>query len=404
MIASLMLAFYIMYVVFRALINKRESSGIFVMGVMIINSALINDILNGMHVISTGYHFFAGLFIFLFIQAYLISHRSSVAYSTVEALSFEMEEENRHLSLVLADIRASVIELTELSATITSAVEHLQDDMHRQGANLEETSAAADEVTSSIASIVSNIADQDLSIVENTRILKDYLDSLGQITSAAKHAEALSEDSREKTELNRRSLEKIIVGMDNIRASSSAIHDFTLVINDIAEQTNLLSLNASIEAARAGGYGRGFAVVAQEIGKLAERSISQAKYIQAHIKTTIDNINSETAIIDESTSVIAVIEESVADVAEAIKIIIERCTAQESMAQTVRSNMGNIARRSSDITAATGEQKTTMIEVSRSIDDLNAIMNGVISSSQIVRDSILVLQKQIHSLDITSHK
>ncbi|PKL74876.1 MAG: hypothetical protein CVV27_18260 [Candidatus Melainabacteria bacterium HGW-Melainabacteria-1] len=404
LLISLLTASYSLYVLIRAFINKRESSGIFVFGMAILFAAITNDTLNGLHIISTGYYVFAGLFIFLFLQAYLISKRSAMAYSSVETLSNTLENENEHLGRILSEVRESAGELSDLSTTITDAVEHLQHDMDSQGASLEETSAAVDEVTSSIESIVNNVNDQDISIIENTRIFDEYLDSLGMITGAARRAETLSTDSRTKTELSKQSLDKITSGMDNIKASSSAIHEFTLVINDIAEQTNLLSLNAAIEAARAGDYGRGFSVVAQEIGKLAERSIKQAKYIQEHIKNTIDNIDTEISIIDESTGVIAVIEESVADVGVAISTIIERCLAQEGMAQQIRNNMGTIAERSSGITAATGEQKTTMIEVSKSIDNLNAIMNEVIRNSRIMRDSILVLQKQIHSLTVLSRK
>jgi methyl-accepting chemotaxis protein len=193
-------------------------------------------------------------------------------------------------------------------------------------------------------------------------------------------------------------LQEIVGGMKAIRESSGAIMEITEIINDISEQTNLLSLNASIEAARAGDFGRGFAVVAQEIGKLADRSIQQAKSIQIHVESTVKNIASENEIVMRSTESISEIEKAVKDVSIAISAILELCETQERMTITMQNNMESIALGSSDIAVATKEQQQTMGDVSKSMELLNGIMNGVVESAARLNDSMGVLKSRIKAL------
>ncbi|GAA4654647.1 methyl-accepting chemotaxis protein [Anaerocolumna aminovalerica] len=82
----------------------------------------------------------------------------------------------------------------------------------------------------------------------------------------------------------------IIHEIEDLKYQSSLISSIVGTINELAKQTNLLSLNASIEAARAGINGRGFAVVAEEIRKLAEQSINASQNISEIVNMIQDKI------------------------------------------------------------------------------------------------------------------
>ena len=77
-------------------------------------------------------------------------------------------------------------------------------------------------------------------------------------------------------------------GAEKLRASLPSVSSALDGIDDISDRTNILSLNASIEAARAGVQGRGFAVVAEEIGRLAENSLTGSKEVRKNILEIIN--------------------------------------------------------------------------------------------------------------------
>ena len=99
--------------------------------------------------------------------------------------------------------------------------------------------------------------------------------------------------SDEMTDVNDKMLHTV-ESMHDLSEQSTRIFDILTTLNKITSKTNLLSLNASIEAARAGANGRGFAVVAEEIRKLAENSKNFTNQINEILGEILGKINGVT--------------------------------------------------------------------------------------------------------------
>jgi methyl-accepting chemotaxis protein len=165
--------------------------------------------------------------------------------------------------------------------------------------------------------------------------------------------------------------------MEQIREATSQVFKAVQVIQDIARQTNLLSLNAAIEAAKAGSAGRGFAVVADEVRKLAERSRIAALEIAQLNQQTQEAVAGGVDGMNVSLENLRSIREKIASIAERIQEIGALSTSQTGTSHEVAQKMDQTASRLAQNASATQELSATVQEITKTAEDLANVAEGL---------------------------
>ena len=370
------------YVIFKGIRDKNPEAGILLIGYIIFVLTLFHDALMMNRVIMS-YAFMSNIAYpgFILSFAIIIFRRVAILNRQLHESSEEINRKNERLQSLMSSVVESVDELIAISITVKDSSAVLSNQMENQAATLEETSATLEEVSGSITSIAEHANQQDSMVKGSESDMREYIESLERITEGAQYASWLGGRSSQETSSVSDRLQRVAGGMVKMRESSEAITGIADMINDIAERTNLLSLNAAIEAARAGEHGRGFAVVAEEIGKLADSSVSQAKTIQKIVQDVLADIEEETAVIIESSDSIKEVNKATENVSIAIDAILKLCEAQEKLTENIKTRMYGISKGSTEISTATREQMLAMNEVMQSIVALNDVVENVNDST-----------------------
>jgi methyl-accepting chemotaxis protein len=366
------------FVLIKGILKGSAEAKILMIGYGIFFVTLIHDALM-MNRIIMSYAFMTNIAYPGFILSFAIIsiRRISILNSELIVTKSEIEIKNERLGDVIKNVIESTDELISISIMVNESSSNLNNEMSLQSDSLQTTSATVEQITASISSIADNAREQDWLVKKSKTLLDDYISSINQITGAAKEASKLGSLSREQSGSVTDKLTLVTEGMQKIKESTSEIEQIADMINEIAEKTNLLSLNAAIEAARAGDSGRGFAVVADEIGKLADSSVEQAKTIQKIIQGIVTDIEAENRLINESTESILAVKGAANNVNDAVNAIMQLCSGQDKLTELIQKNMDDMNKGSSEISTSTVEQQTAMNGVMETINSLNEVVEQV---------------------------
>lgn len=313
------------------------------------------------------------------------------------------------VTITLRDtMRSTIKEITDNAKALLEASQLL-------GTAADNTNGTMNDVRTAVSQVVDNSQLQ----AENSQSTSEQMKIMGDnITETSNEAELLSgnaasmQRSSEKASKTLLSLRQInedvkkIIGevqeqTNRTNESVKKIQAATTFINSIAEDTGLLSLNASIEAARAGDSGRGFAVVAEQIKNLSEQSNESSKEIEATAEVLRADSEKAVQAMQQMQEIIASQSESMQETQQVVAEVIEEiASSMKSIAQIKESSgrlegarnevlqavehLSEISAENLDSTKSTYEQTEivadTFKQVYNSADELKTIADKLVKS------------------------
>lgn len=196
-----------------------------------------------------------------------------------------------------------------IQTSIEQIAESLNETLHRITVSADDVASGSVSVSDGAQILSKGALEQESAIDELAVSIESLSDDVKANADDAQKMSLIVKEVGENIKISNEEMEQLVNAMADIRTSSAGIEQILKTIGEIARQTNLLSLNASIEAARAGLAGKGFAVVADEIRNLAEKSGEALQQTSELIENSFESVKRGTNIADETAkSLLAVVE------------------------------------------------------------------------------------------------
>ena len=266
----------------------------------------------------------------------------------------------RNLNTLIGQVQRSGVQVTSSSNELAAAAKE-------QEATMSHQILSTDKVVSSVAGI-SEVAAQLVDTVEKVVAASD--ETTGFASRSQKDLSGMEEAMRRMEDASR----SISSHLESINEKAENVTHVVDTITKVADQTNLLSLNAAIEAEKAGEYGRGFNVVAREIRRLADQTSVATLDIEQMVKGMQSAVSAGVMEMDKFVTEVKGSSEDVGKISGQLALIIDR--------------VQTISPRFEEVNVAVGSQSDDARNISGSMTNLKEELEETLESFRETYDAI----------------
>lgn len=285
-----------------------------------------------------------------------------------------------NLTRLVREIQRSGVQINTAATQIAAAGRQLEATVAEQVASTNEVSATSQQIAATSRVLVQTMGEVDRQAGETATAASRSQDDLNRMEAMMRSLSA--------------STAEISAKLDTMNDRASSIGSVVSTITKVADQTNLLSLNAAIEAEKAGEYGAGFAVVAREIRRLADQTAVATLEIEQMVRDMQAAVTSGVMEMNRFSAAVASSVEDVVRVSDQVEAVITQVQGLGPKFQQVGEAVQQQSEGAQQISEA-------MLQLSESAQQTSEAIGDTNTSLVQLEDSALVLRRELSQFQVT---
>jgi len=261
-------------------------------------------------------------------------------------------------------------DFAEMKTNVNHALGQMTEILKVVVSNMEHMSTATAQTVESANHVAEQSSNQMVSLDQIADSVSESSSTVTQIANNAKEGQALSSSTAELAAVGKTQLSKLVEIIEQMAGEYSRIEQITGKITRIADKTHLLSLNAGLEAVRAGEHGLGFGFVAQQIGKLAEEASLSARDIGTLIASSSQSVELSVNTAKQTQKAIEDITKAAQESGGAVQSISAAIMQQAATIEWIAEQVGKIQSSGQANATAAEEISNTMSQLATVVEHI----------------------------------